>query len=233
MHSRKGLRGFLFWHWKFQHHTSQFVATTRNRQRQKTKIMGRYPNAATGDLDKLQEAFREITSAFGSFENLLEAFGLSHLPQAQRYGIMFGILVFGCTITAVLGLLIFGGTFKRLAEEMESAEPTLLSATAARQRRALLLEGLLEGSSRMLRNYPPEPLMEELTNLTKLLMNESPDEYVVVDDFTNTDKKTKERYIPPFFEENYLVAYRRCQDRPGGTYDDGFIGCSANCGRIT
>ena len=187
-----------------------------------------YANEDAGDLDRLLDAFREITKHFGSFDALLEAFGLADMPTAQRYGIMFGFLVFTCTITTVICLLIFGGTFKRIAEQAESSDPTLLSAFAVRSQRPLLLEQLLDGRERMLRNYPPQPLTEEFTNLTKMLMNVAPDP--VMEDMgalvETTDSKNakknqngkKKRYMPPLYQENYLEAYRRCQDSPGGKF---------------
>ena len=180
-----------------------------------------YTNEQAGDFEKLKEAFRELTSTFGSFDNLLEAFGLSDMPQAQRYGIMFGLLVFTCTVTTVVALLVFGGSFQRIAEQAESGSPSLLSPTTARSQRALLYEQLLEGRKRMLQNYPPETLTTEPTNLTKMLLSDAPDGIGEVADLV-AGKKTKnaqkkERYIPPYYEENYLEAYRRCQDRPGGT----------------
>ena len=48
----------------------------------------------TSDIQKLQLALQEIVIRFGSVENVLDAFGLSNLPTAQRYGILFGFVVF-------------------------------------------------------------------------------------------------------------------------------------------
>lgn len=186
-----------------------------------------YTNEDAGDLDKLLDAFRDLTKRFGSVDAILEAFGLADMPTAQRYGIMFGFLVFTCTVTTVICLLIFGGTFKRLAEQAESGDSTMSSSFAARSQRPLLLEHLLDGRERMLSNYPPEPVTEEITNLTKMLLNVAPDP--VMEDMgalveTTKNKSTKnengkkKRYMPPLYQENYLEAYRKCQDRPGGMF---------------
>ena len=56
----------------------------------------------TGDLEKLQKAFSELTENFGSVENILDAFGLSDMPTAQRYGIIFGFLVFTGTVLSLI-----------------------------------------------------------------------------------------------------------------------------------
>ena len=39
------------------------------------------------------------------------------------------------------------------------------------------------------------------------------------DDSKNKNTKAKVRYIPPFYQENYTDAYRKCQDKPGGEWD--------------
>lgn len=180
-----------------------------------------YANDQAGDFEKLQTAFTELTAMFGSFEGLLAAFGLSDMPQAQRYGIMFGCCVFFFTLTAVIGLLILGGSFKRIQQQAETGEATLLSPADARAQRALLLERLLQGRERMVRNYPEPPRTEDFTGLTTMLMNVAPNTHEIaelVHKDSNNGKKKQEirRYIPPMYEENYLHAYRKCQDRPGG-----------------
>jgi hypothetical protein len=195
-----------------------------------------YTNDATvGDFEKLQIAFRELSSKFGSVDDILQAFGLAEMPQAQRYGIFFGCIVFTLTITAVIMLLTLGGSFKRIAEQAQTGESTLLTAAEARQQRALLLERLLEGRERMVRNYTDPPTTDKATSLTKMLLNEAPDspldsDLLLLDenkDSGNTstgktkkkkDAANKTRYIPPFYEQNYIDAYRKCQERPGGTY---------------
>lgn len=167
-----------------------------------------------GDLEKLQDAFREITKAFGSFDDLMVAFGLADMPQAQRYGIVFGCMVFTLTITAVVMLLIFGGSFQRIAVQAETGDSTIRSPSEIRQQRALLYEQLLEGRQRMLEAYGKTQLTEGFTNLTKMLLNVAPDPVDAVE--TNGSSKSKSRFIPKGYEENYRDAYMKCQDRPGG-----------------
>lgn len=191
-------------------------------------------DAATGDLEKLQLAFREVTQKFGSLDDVLEAFGLAEMPAAQRYGILFGCIVFTVTVSTVLGLLILGGSFKRIAEQAETGEATVLTASEARSKRALLLEQLLEGRERMARRYSPPATTDQWTPLTRMLLNEAPDAPLEVDknasdenatpgtknhrgkEKGNDSDSTTERYIPPFYQENYTYAYRKCQDKPGG-----------------
>ena len=185
----------------------------------------------TGDLEKLQKAFSELTENFGSVENILDAFGLSDMPTAQRYGIIFGFLVFTGTVTAVMALLTLGGSFRRLAEQAETGESTVLTASEARKKRALLLEQLLEGRERMLTRYAPPATTSQPTLLTQLLLTQAPDapldgataavdENKPANEQWNNKKKPpskgRSRYIPPHYVENYTQAYRRCQDRPGG-----------------
>jgi hypothetical protein len=181
-----------------------------------------YTNDGSDDFEKLRKAFKEVTAMFGSFDNLLEAFGLADMPQAQRYGIAFGCLVFLLTVIAVLTLLTLGGTFKRLEEQAQTGDATLLSSRDARAQRALLLERLLEGRERMVRNYPDPPTTEKLTSLTKMLSNVAPQRLDGLSELANesvTEEKKREirRYFPPHYEENYVDAYRKCQERPGGT----------------
>ncbi|EEC49682.1 predicted protein [Phaeodactylum tricornutum CCAP 1055/1] len=180
-----------------------------------------YTNDGSDDFEKLRKAFKEVTAIFGSFDNLLEAFGLADMPQAQRYGIAFGCLVFLLTVIAVLTLLTLGGTFKRLEEQAQTGDATLLSSRDARAQRALLLERLLEGRERMVRNYPDPPTTEKLTSLTKMLSNVAPQRLDGLSELANesvTEEKKREirRYFPPHYEENYVDAYRKCQERPGG-----------------
>jgi RimJ/RimL family protein N-acetyltransferase len=200
-----------------------------------------YSNKDADDFEKLRVAFAELKK-LGSVENLLEAFGLSGMPQAQRYGIFFGLVVFSCTLTAVIGLLVMGGSFKRIAEQADTGEATRLTATDQRAHRALLLERLLDGRERLNKNYSPEPTTENLTNLTKMLCNEAPEDQLdavpkLVEDESATQVDEMKRTFPPFYEENYVDAYRMCQDRPGGkvlsgrpeahfeSYARGYAGC--------
>jgi hypothetical protein len=167
-----------------------------------------YSNAAeTGDFEKLQIAFAEITSTFASVDNILEAFGLADLPTAQRYGIIFGICVFIGTVTAVLALLTLGGSFQRMAEQTKTGTVTISDDFKARMDRPLLLERLLDSRERLMRkNYPNRAQRKEgCTNLTKMLLNSPapPKGKSAKDDETG-------------YMKNYVVAYRKCQDQPGG-----------------
>jgi hypothetical protein len=168
----------------------------------------------TSDLDKLYKSFEELASIFGSWENLLDAFGLLHMPTAQRYGILFGIITFTCTIFTVACLLTFGGSFKRIAEQQQG-DATIPHAHMARSERALLLERLLDARERMRKQYPPpDNVTEGLSNLTKMLLNE----HGTVVDATDEKKEDEEvkRVFPEGYQSNYEVAYRHCQDAPGG-----------------
>ena len=98
----------------------------------------------TSDFEKLKMALDEVSSKFGSLEDILEAFGLADMPMAQRYGIMFGCLVFIFTITAVLTLLTLGGSFRRIVEQAETGKSTVEEGYQSRLGRALLLERLLD-----------------------------------------------------------------------------------------
>ena len=156
-----------------------------------------YANEGSDDFEKLQKAFRELTGTFGSVENILDAFGLSDMPVAQQYGILFGCLVFVCTVTAVGVLLTLGGSFQRIKEQEASGQPTLLAAHEARKQRALLLEQLLASREWMLqRNYektttPSSSTDDEITPLTTMLLNEAPgqapkNDASLIDLITNT-----------------------------------------------
>jgi hypothetical protein len=126
------------------------------------------------------------------------------MPSAQKYGIMFGILTFVLTVIAVLSLLTFGGTWKRIEEQAKyGASATAPDSITQRKNRALLMERLLESREWMLKtNYPNagKGKGDEFTPLTTMLMMEAP-------------IKGK---ITKVYEENYKAAYRRCQDKPGG-----------------
>jgi hypothetical protein len=173
--------------------------------------------ADTSDFEKLTKAFGEVATAFGSWENLLDAFGLLHMPAAQRYGILFGCITFTCTIAAVLCLLTFGGSFQRIAEQ-QKGDATIPHAHQARSQRALLLERLLDARERMMKYYPPTPIVTDgFTNLTKMLMNAHPK---IIETDSKDEKKDGEstiiREYPDDYQNNYQVAYRLCQDSPGG-----------------
>jgi hypothetical protein len=196
-----------------------------------------YSGSDVDDLEKLRRAATELAARFGSVDSLLEAVGLAELPAAQRYGIMFGFAVFFLTIAAVVGLLAFGGTFQRISEELQTGQPSSIQAAHdLRAQRALLMEQLLEGRERMKSSYQEPPHTEDLTNLTKMLLNEAPrgdgagqGKGKNDDNHDDGGKERKEddlgikgavtqldRVYPPFYKENYTAAYRKCQDRPGG-----------------
>ena len=204
------------------------------------------PNSELSDIEKVLDALSFLTS-IRSPEDLFEVFGLGKLPVAQKYGIFFGIGVFSVTIITVLTLLIMGGSFKRIAEQANGG--TIPTAIEERITRPLLLERLLESQERMLKNYPAESVTEGFTNLTRMLMNIAPDiakaqeltatlieeeegndgnnDEKNVTKGTNQMKKSREeelkKFIPDGYEANYVKAYRKCQDKPGGTYSS--VGC--------
>ena len=162
------------------------------------------PNSNLSDLEKIKQSLSSILS-ISSFDDVLATFGLLDMPQAQKYGIIFGICTFILTVVAVLTLLTLGGTWKRIEQQAKSgASATAPDSVTQRKRRALLLERLLEGRDWMMKtNYPRDENggTDVLTPLTKMLMTVAP-------------KDTKD--IPEGYEENYKKAYRRCQDKPGG-----------------
>lgn len=175
-------------------------------------------NPDMGDLEKLQQAFQEITKSFGSVESILEAFGLSSLPVAQRYGILFGFLVFAVTVSTVLALLTFGGTFKRILEQNSTGKPSVETDYRVRLERPLLLERLISAQERMTKlNYPNRYERKEgFTNLTKMLSSVAPpkrDEQKKAEtfDFSNQNAANMVGY-----KQNYFMGYRKCQDKPGG-----------------
>ncbi|KAL7496717.1 hypothetical protein ACHAWT_007273 [Skeletonema menzelii] len=183
------------------------------------------------DLEKLLHAFSTITS-ITSPNDILAAFGLLDLPVAQKYGIVFGCLTFTITVIAVLSLLYLGGSFQRMEEQAKSGElVTAPDSVTQRKRRPLLLERLLEGREWMLqKNYGGQlrtkvGTNEEFTNLTKMLMTAAP-----------LDRSSMSKD----YEENYIKAYKRCQDKPGGAilggrpnhrfeaYARAFAGCGSH-----
>ena len=183
-----------------------------------------YANSETSDFEKLQLAFNEITAKFGSVEDILEAFGLADMPKAQRYGVLMGCVVFFCTVTAVIALLVFGGSFQRIAEQSQTGEATIESDYKVRQDRPLLLERLLDARERLLSlNYPDRVKRKERrTGLTKMLLNIPPPKDapsdIVEDNSTKVavNKKLDRAEVMEGFKENFIWAYRKCQDRPGG-----------------
>ncbi|GKY91302.1 hypothetical protein MPSEU_000102600 [Mayamaea pseudoterrestris] len=198
-----------------------------------------YSNKDTDDFEKLRIAFVEITSKFGSIDALLEAMGLSDMPTAQRYGILFGCLVFVSTVSAVVALLIMGGSFQRIKQQAETGETTIVAPHDARSQRPLLLETLLDARERMMQNCVRHERMQGSTKLMSMLANVAPENRKVAakDLLQHDESKGFEYYIPPMYQENYYKAYRTCQDKPGGAtlpgrpesrfeaYARGFAGC--------
>lgn len=43
------------------------------------------------------------------------------MMAAQLVGVVMGVVVFGCTVLATFLLLIFGGSFKRMREQVGAA----------------------------------------------------------------------------------------------------------------
>lgn len=173
--------------------------------------------ADQSDFEKLTKAFGDVADAFGSWDNLLDSFGLLHMPAAQKYGILFGCVTFTCTLIAVFCLLTFGGSFQRIAEQ-QKGDATIPHAHQARSDRALLLERLLDARERMMRSYPPPAIVEEgFTNLTKMLMNAHPKILTNEKDEKKDGESVRKEY-PKDYQYNYQVAYRHCQDSPGGEF---------------
>ena len=176
-----------------------------HQSRQPNNNMPASANNDLSDLDKILQSLSFITSV-KSFDDVLAIFGLLDMPQAQKYGIMFGFITFILTVIAVLTLLTLGGTWKRIEQQAQAgSSATAPDSVTQRKRRALLLERLLEGREWMMKtNYPEkehEKSAAEFTPLTKMLMTVAPQD---------------EGNVPPGYEENYKDAYRRCQDKPGG-----------------
>lgn len=198
--------------------------------------MGYNNNHNESDYDKLYNAYIDITSKFGSFNNILDAFGLLHMPTAQRYGIAIGIVVFIATITTVIILLIYGGTFQRIAQQDIGAgaiDPNNMSPADARRHRALLLEQLLITRQRLQSNYNNDnttntktDVNDQLSKLTRMLCNVPPPPIQQLpmipkekkdinnkNDINNRTTEDDELYLA-----NYIEAYRKCQDKPGGKF---------------
>jgi hypothetical protein len=200
-------------------------------------------NPDASDFEKLQLAFQEITGSFGSVESILESFGLSELPVAQRYGILFGFIVFTVTVSTVVALLIFGGTFKRIAEEAKTGKVTVESDYRVRLERPLLLERLISAQERMMKsNYPDRYKRKEATtNLTKMLSSVAPPKDDKDDKDATFDFSEQNAARMVGYKQNYFMGYRKCQDKPGGEtfgFEDflwfrmvnsGFIGWNCQC----
>jgi len=195
-------------------------------------------SAEISDLDKLLSAFDMIKS-ITSINSLLEAFGLDNLPAAHKYGLFFGCLTFILTVSTVLFLLVFGGSFTRIKQQSEGGTSSIPSSLEVRKDRPLLYESLLEARKRMIASYESDSMVnDERTVLMKLLNNVAPDitgatelraalieEEEESNDKKKTSTKTNEigkkkeelkKFLPEGYEANYVAAYRKCQDKPGG-----------------
>ena len=175
----------------------------------------------TSDFEKLKNAFHTLTGHVASVDDFLAAFGLINMPSAQRYGIMFGFIVFILTICAVVTLLVLGGSFSRMAEQLQTGEVTVPDPVSARSKRSLLLEHLLESRDRMVKeNYPPPQTTTEITKLMAMILN-VPIRSGNVAELTDEseEKRAKQsHFIPPEYQKDYVEAYKACQDKPGGTF---------------
>jgi hypothetical protein len=182
-------------------------------------------NADVSDLDKLFEALSFLKN-IRDFDSILAAVGLDSLPTAQKYGILFGIITFTVTVTTVICLLVLGGSFKRMADQAKTGVASIPDAIEERITRPLLLERLLDAQERLLDKYSQPLLTEKMTPLCEMLLNIAPDVAKAKEVMDNliveneVDKKKKDAklkdFIPEGYEENYVQAYRRCQDKPGG-----------------
>lgn len=203
-------------------------------------------DTSTSDLDKLLSAFGSLRSA----KDIFDVFGVGNLPQAQKYGIFLGIGTFVVTVSSVIALLFLGGSFKRIADQAEGIEASasvIPNAVEERVGRPLLLERLLEASDRMWKSYVDRGSggeegkvgKEEVTVLTKMLVNIAPDitkaQEILArlgdnkDGNTTTKKKKKvaqkkkkkeelNKLVPDGYEQQYIEAYRKCQEKPGGAF---------------
>ena len=177
------------------------------------------------DLEKVLKSLEFITSV-RSFDDVLSIFGLDNLPTAQKYGIIFGIITFTVTVSTVLALLVMGGSFKLIAEQSKTGGVAIPDAIEERVTRPLLLERLLEAQEFLLKKYHPVQKTEGMTLLMKMFVNIAPDVAKAQEVTANfmvkneSDKKKKDEklkaFIPEGYEQNYISAYRRCQDKPGG-----------------
>ena len=156
------------------------------------------------DLEKLSSALSILPLTPTA---LFEAFGLSTLPTAQKYGILLGILTFTLTVGTVLTLLTLGGSWKRMELQEASGEVvTAPDSVIQRKKRALILERLLENRDWMMGRYATYQHHDSNTTtmttpLTSLLMTLAP---------------KNEKESTPTYNTNYTKAYKRCQDQPGG-----------------
>ena len=163
---------------------------------------------SSSDLDKLYAAISILTK-FNSLDDILVATGLADLPLAQRYGIIGGVVTFTLTISTVIALLVFGGSFTRIAEQSAmQGEVMAMDPTQARLKRALIMEDLLEKRDAFMEDCDKDktnhPMQDKYSKLARRLMNAP-------------RPRTPNDYLAREYEANYIDAYRVCQDQPGGS----------------
>lgn len=201
----------------------------------------------TTDLEKLYKAFSTLTGHLSSTEDFLSAFGLNDLPTPHRYGIFFGTLVFVVTVTTVLGLLVLGGSFERIAEQAKTGDIAVSDPITSRTDRNLILERLVDARDRMMKeNYSKPETTSERTKLMCMILNTSITTGADVSELTNENEKKRtkqQKIIPPGYHEDYVDAYKVCQETPGGAaiagrpearfeaYARSFAGCGGHVTR--
>ena len=124
------------------------------------------------------------------------------------------------TVSSVVALLTFGGSFKRIAEQSAQGDVIVPDVVTSRSGRPLLLERLLEARERMMtKNYEKPQTSTSDSKLTKMVLNVDIGSGKVSDlvDESVAREKTQERLIPPGYQAEYVEAYRKCQDKPFGT----------------
>mmetsp|Transcript_11453 Transcript_11453/g.13127 ORF Transcript_11453/g.13127 Transcript_11453/m.13127 type:complete len:466 (-) Transcript_11453:247-1644(-) len=172
------------------------------------------------DFGKLYQAFSALTGQLSSIENFLAVFGLVDLPMAQRYGILFGIVVFVLTVSSVIALLVLGGSFQRIIDQEQTGEIAASDPVTSRSERNLLYERLLEARDRMMtENYSAPVTTTGMTKLMTMLLNLPVSAGEDLPDLIDNDaaKRSKQRSLVPHgYEKNYIDAYRVCQEKPGG-----------------
>lgn len=169
-------------------------------------------NSLVSDYDKILQSLSVVTS-IQSFDDVLAAMGILNMPTAQRYGIAFGILTFVTTVLVVLFLLTLGGTWRRIEDQARlGASASAPDAVTQRKRRALLMEHLLEGREWMMTtNYPRDGPRAGRANLTRMLMMADP-----LGEGKGSSEDGGNVQLAEGYQKNYHIAYRRCQDKPGG-----------------
>lgn len=187
----------------------------------------------SSDLDKVFAALGGLTSSLGSFEDAMDVLGIGDLPSAQRWGILFGCVVFSATVSVVIALLIFGGSFRRIEEQARTGQATVTSSVDSRRARPLLLERLLDAREEGAKRYAAPtlsertPLLESLLNVAPRLRDNDGSSVAaprLVDDTENETTKTTKKgdgakaayHVPEGYQDDYVLSYRRCQDAPGG-----------------